>query len=89
MATEMFAETLEKLPKFDEARTSNLKFHNNVSVALFNYGTLRILVSTVTTPILVTMVKQLVKLWNPFLHKYGFNSHMRIVWLPWLPNFNP
>jgi hypothetical protein len=57
---------------------------NIVSVALFNYGKLHTLVSMVTLLTMGNMVKQLVQIWDPLLHKYDFNSHIKILWLPWL-----
>jgi hypothetical protein len=42
------------------------------------------LVSMVTSPTIVTMVKQWVQQWDPLLYKYGFNCRT-MVWLAWLP----
>jgi hypothetical protein len=39
-------------------------FNNTVSAALFNYSKLRILVSMVSLPIMVTVVKQWAKNWT-------------------------
>jgi hypothetical protein len=50
-------------------------------VALFNYSKLHTFVSMVTSPDIVTVVKQWVHIWNLFLHKYGFKSHTVMVWL--------
>jgi hypothetical protein len=52
-----------------------------VSVTFLNYSKLHTSVS-----IMVTVVKQWVQLRYPLLHKYGFNCHIRKVWLPWLPS---
>jgi hypothetical protein len=61
--------------------------NNKVSIALFNYGKLsRTLVSMLTLLTMVTVVKQWVHLWVPFLHKYGLNYYTKMGWLPWLPN---
>jgi hypothetical protein len=40
----------------------------------------------VTSLTIVAMVRQWVKLWDPLLHKYGFNCRTLIDWLPLLPN---
>jgi hypothetical protein len=29
--------------------------------------------------------KTMGQLWDPLSHKYQFNSHMKMVWLQWLP----
>jgi hypothetical protein len=47
-------------------------FNSVVPVALFNYGKLRILVSIVALLIII-VVKLWFKIWDPSLHKYGFN----------------
>jgi hypothetical protein len=40
----------------------------------------------VTSPTSVTVVKQWVQLWDLLLHKYVFNFHITLVWLPQLPD---
>jgi hypothetical protein len=46
-----------------------MKLFNNVLVSMFTLFTM------------VTVIKQWVQLWDPLLHKHGFNCHTRKVWL--------
>jgi hypothetical protein len=61
-------------------------FPIKVSIALFVNGKLHISVSMIASRAMVTEVKQWVQLWEPLLNKYGFNCHIRLVWIPWLRN---
>jgi hypothetical protein len=60
-------------------------FNTTVPAALFNYGKPRTFVFKATLFTMVTVVTKWVKLWDPLLHKYGFNWHTRMVWFLWLP----
>jgi hypothetical protein len=51
-----------------------------------NYGKIRTLFPMVTSPTMVTMVKQWIRQSNRLLHKYGFKCHTRMSQLAWLPN---
>jgi hypothetical protein len=42
------------------------------------------LVSMVTSPTMVTVEKHWVQIWNSVSHKYAFNFHTKMAWLPWL-----
>jgi hypothetical protein len=60
-------------------------FNNDVtllSVAPLNQGKLHTLVSMVTLPIMLIVVKQRIQLWDLLLHSYELNSHKRMVWFP-------
>jgi len=39
------------------------------------------------TPMIVTVYKQWVQLWDPLLHNSGVNCHTRMIWLPWSLDF--
>jgi hypothetical protein len=62
-----------------------LKLFNKVSVALFSYRKLHTSVSMVTSPIMVTVIKQWVQPWDTLLHNYGSKCHTTFIRLPWLP----
>jgi hypothetical protein len=53
------------------------------------YSKRHTLVSMVTSPAVVTVVKHGVELWDTLLQKYGFNFHITVAWLPNLSLDNP
>jgi hypothetical protein len=60
--------------------------NSTMSAALFKYGKLRALVSTVTLIKMVTLLKYWVQLSNSLLHMFGLNCNPRMLWLPLLPD---
>jgi hypothetical protein len=58
----------QKVMERTNPRTYRMLFNNTVSVVFFKYNILHTLVSMLTSPTLVTVIKQWVQLWNLLLY---------------------
>jgi hypothetical protein len=94
----LFSNKNNTIPRNESCNTIHTKFWNELSHLLYLHYLVilhklnsvttviyvQTLVSMITSPTIVTMVKQWVQQWDPLLYKYGFNCHT-VVWLAWLP----
>jgi hypothetical protein len=83
---EVDASITQKVLERTKSPTFLALFNNAVSVILFNNCKLHTLAYMITSPTMVTEVKQWVKLWDPLLRNYGSCCPTRMVWLPWFPH---